>query len=86
MPETISGVAFNAPPPDVLPGIMASIGKAVAALPPEKTGALVGLVNETGANAVIVTRLAGGWDVQAWIGKRWDTSGVQYGAALRKVW
>jgi hypothetical protein len=82
----MSGVAFREPPLDLQPTIRTAIADAVAQLEPGKTGALVGLVNEHGANAAIVARVGGTWEVQAWVGKMWKQGEISYGAAVRRSW
>ncbi len=87
MPEsTLPGVAFTTPPADLQPSIQRAIADAVASIPPGKSGALVGLVNERGANAAIVAKLGQAWEVQAWIGKTWTGGAVQYGGVVRASW
>lgn len=80
------GVAFTAPPADLEPALARTIADAVAHLPDGKRGALVGLANEHGANAAVVTRLGGVWEVQAWIGKTWKAGPTQYGGSIRASW
>jgi hypothetical protein len=85
-PQPAGGVAFAEPPADLQPALKTAIAEAVAQLAPGQHGALVGLVNEHGANAAVVARLAGTWEVQAWVGKSWREGAVAYGAAVRKSW
>lgn len=66
------GVAFTAPPDHLLPDIRASIDRAVATLEPGKTTALIGVVTETGANAVLVMKQDSGWSEEIWFAKQWD--------------
>lgn len=77
-----SGVAFTAPPTEHLPSIKVAIDQALATLPPDKTVALVSVLNERGANAAVVGRVAGGWEVYGYIGKDWGAD-LRYGAAVR---
>lgn len=85
MSDPTPGVLFVPPPVEIQPSILAAIDRAVAALPPGASGSLVGLVNEQGANAVVVSLLPHGWRVEAWIAKRWDAD-LTYGAVVRKTW
>ena len=82
----LPGVRFQPPPVDLQPSIQRAIADAVAKIPPDKSGALVGLVNEHGANAAVVTRLGKAWEVQAWIGKDWKGGALQYGGLVRATW
>lgn len=81
----VPGVAFRPPPVDLQESLQRAIADAVASIPPGKTGALVALVNEQGANAAVVARLGSAWEVQVWVGKSWKGS-AEYGAALRASW
>jgi hypothetical protein len=83
--EPIKGVAFNAPPMQLVGDIRSSIDQAVAQLPADKRGALVGVATEQGVNAAIVAKLDHGWTVQSWIGKAWGGA-VQGGAQVMKAW
>jgi hypothetical protein len=86
MPDTqVPGVAFRPPPVGLQPSLRAVVADAVAHIAPGKTGALVALVNEQGANAAVVARFGSVWDVQAWVGKSWKGS-AQYGAVVRASW
>ncbi len=80
------GVQFTPPPVELQPAITRAIEAAVASIPPGKSGALVGIVNEYGANAALVTKLGGAWEVQAWIGKSWRAKDLQYGASVKAAW
>lgn len=80
----VLGVAFEPPPAHLLPDIMASMARAIATLPPDADGAIVGIATDKGANAAIVARLPAGFEVQAWIGKSWGER-VTYGAEVQKV-
>lgn len=76
---------FNAPPDHLIPDITASIGRAVAQLPKDKTVALVGVATEAGGNAAIVAKVNNTWAVQAWVGKTWGGP-VSYGAQVMGAW
>lgn len=93
MPETMAaavpvptGVAFREPPVALQPSIRAAIADAVAAIPPGRNGALVGIATERGWNAAVVSKLGDDWEVQAWVGKDWQAPGVTYGTVVRKSW
>lgn len=79
------GVAYAAPPAELLPAITGQISAALASLRPGSTGALVAIVTETGANAAIVAKLPHGWETIAYIGKRWGGP-IEGGAAIRREW
>ena len=83
MPE--SGVLFNAPPNNLLPSISKSIADAIAQLPPGANGAVVGIATEKGANAAVVAKVRDGWEIQAWIGKKW-VGPVEGGGSVRVTW
>lgn len=83
--STGKGVAFNAPPEDLVPSIRASLDKAIATLPPGANGALVGIATERGVNAAVVAKGDHGWQVSAWIGKTWSGP-VEAGARVMKTW
>lgn len=79
------GVQFIPPPTDRLGPIMRAVHTAVDSLPEGANGAIVGLVNEAGANAAVVAKLDQQWVVTGWVGKKWGGS-LEYGAAVRKTW
>lgn len=81
----VNGVQFKEPPATLQPSLRAAIAEAVASIPPGKSGAIVAVVNEKGANAAIVGKVGGIWDVQAWVGKTW-TQDTQYGASVSAAW
>lgn len=83
-PFPVPGVAFNPPPAHIFADVMANINHAIASLPPDADGAIIGIGTDTGANAVFVARLPAGFAVQAWIGKNWGER-VTYGAEVQKV-
>jgi hypothetical protein len=78
------GVAFTPPPAERLGPISKALDDAFKDIPTGARGALIGVGNEKGVNAVLVMRGPKGFDVQAWIGKSWGGS-LEYGAAVRKV-
>jgi hypothetical protein len=85
MPEPdVPGVAFRPPPVELQPVLRAAIADAVAHIPPGKSGALVALVNDAGANAAIAARVGGVWAVQAWV-KSWKGR-ADYGGVVRASW
>lgn len=85
------GVVYSLSPPSGLSDSIAkAVAQAVAAIPPDKTGALIGVVTERGTNLVLVGRSAGGAvQAQAWVGKSgWDTpirEGWEFGAQIAAV-
>jgi hypothetical protein len=64
-----------APPAGLSDSIARAVQQAIDAIPPDKHGALVGIVTERGTNLVVVGRSSSGAvQAQAWIGKSgWDT-------------
>ena len=84
MTNDLKGVSFTPPPPERIGVISRAIDDAFKEIPPDASGAIIGIANEKGVNAVLVTRGPKGFDVQAWIGKSWGGS-LEYGAAVRKV-
>lgn len=85
MSDEPKGVAFSAPGPELVPSITASIRRAVESLPAGSRGAIVGVATQDGVNAAIVARFDHGWDVQAWVGKRW-AGPLEAGVQVQKVW
>lgn len=79
------GVAFTEPPPHLIADVQQSIQQAVAQLPPDAKGAIVGVTTAQGVNAAVVARLEHGWMVQSWIGKDWHAP-LSGGAAVTKSW
>lgn len=79
------GVAFNPPPAALIKDVQQSIKLAVAQLPPQSKGAIVGVVTESGVNAAVVAKLDRGWTVTSFIGKTWQGP-VTAGASVLKVW
>jgi hypothetical protein len=74
----------------LLPSITAAVDKAVAAIPSDKTGALVTIFTPAGANLAIAQRVGDHVKVTAWIGRKWGPAqGEQpweYGAAATVTW
>jgi len=86
MPKPIPlGVSFTEPPAEIFPSVMAAVHEAIGKLSPEARGAMIGVVNTHGANAVVVAKMPHGWAVQAFIGKSWSGP-VDYGANVIKEW
>lgn len=83
--ETLGGVAYNAPPEELMPAVSGAITKALEALNPTSHGAIVGVATRNGVNGAVIARLPGGFQTVAWIGKNW-TGGVVYGAAIKREW
>lgn len=79
------GVAMNTPPSSLLQSINKEIKDAVATLPPESKGALVGVTTTEGVNLALVSRVNKKVDVTAWIGKTWGAP-VKGGAAVQIHW
>ena len=82
----MSGVAFNEPSPDHVPGLMESINRAFADLPHDVDAALVGVATDKGSNAAFLIRVGETWKVETWIGKEWGTPKPDYGIAVMKTW
>lgn len=87
------GVAFNPPPLDVFPQVMAKIDAAVASLPAGKSGGLISVFEVTPegvtrVNAAIVQKIGGHSEISAWVGKEWGGArpGLSYGVAWRTTW
>jgi len=86
MPKPIPlGVSFTEPPAEILPSVMAAVHEAIGKLSPEARGAMIGVVNTHGANAVVVAKLGHGWETQVWVGKSWGGP-LDYGANILKEW
>jgi hypothetical protein len=85
IPTADRGVKLNAPPSNLIPGIMGEIDAAVAALPPETHGAFVTVADLTGVNAAVVAKTDSGWAVRVWVGKDWKGP-ISAGAQVVKHW
>jgi hypothetical protein len=85
-----NGVAMVTPPEVLLPSLTASINKAAAAIPADKTGGLVAILTPKGANAAIVQKVGDNIRVTAWLGKTWAPKAGEpawdYGASMSVVW
>lgn len=82
----MDGVQFTAPPTHLLADATALIDTLVQQLPPDATGAVVGLATDRGWNAAVVHRsTGGGFQVSSWIGKSWG-AGLTGGGAIRATW
>lgn len=79
------GVAFNTPPEHLIHDLNASIGAALAELPPDAHGAVIAVATMEGTNAVVVGKLRNDWVTKVWIGKKWGGP-IEGGAALMRVW
>jgi hypothetical protein len=85
-----SGVAMVVPPEYVLPSITAAVNRAMAAVPADRTGALVTIFTPKGANLALAQRVGDHVKVTAWVGKTWAPKpgepGWDYGAAATVTW
>jgi hypothetical protein len=70
-PPAGAGVQYVPPPPELAPGILASINAALADAPLTH-GAIVAVGNDAGWNSAIVVKGPAGLRVTGWIGSRWD--------------
>jgi hypothetical protein len=78
-----AGVQFVQPPEALLPSITEAIEKGAAGLVPGDL-ALVGIATRAGWNSALVYRGPRSFDVQLWIGSKWDEP-VDFGVRVRKV-
>jgi len=85
LPTPAQGVQFRPPPPEYLREVTSKISEAVAQIPAGKSGALIGVVTQRGANAVLVAKVRGDWQTMAYVGKSWGQP-VEVGAAILKTW
>lgn len=85
------GVVYSLPPPaGISASLEAAVARAVAAIPPDRTGALIGVATQRGMNLVVAARDASGdLRAQAWIGKSgWDTpltQGWEWGVQVMRT-
>lgn len=98
MPEAVipyaggasNGVAMSVPPEYVLPSVTDAVNKAMAAIPPDRKGALVTVFTPKGANLALAERVGDHVNVTAWIGKAWGPKpgepSWEYGAAATITW
>lgn len=78
---------YTVPPPiSMLPTITASISTACAAVPKDKSGALIGQADETGVRGVVVERIGEDFAIIGWIGSGWKADSLSYGAAFQLTW
>ena len=83
------GVEMQVPPASIMPSITAALNRACAEIPPDKSGALMGIVTERGVNLAIVHRVGDDFQVSAWVGRSWvGASGSAYecGAQAKLTW
>ena len=81
----MKGVAMNAPPASILGELTKQVQAAVATLPPDGKGALVGVATTTGVNLAVVAKVKDHVNVTSWIGKSWGQP-VSGGAAVQVHW
>ena len=83
-------MAVAIPPEYALPSITAAVNKAVAAIPSDKTGALVTIFTPKGANLCLAQRAGDHVKITAWVGKTWapapGEANWEYGAAATVTW
>jgi hypothetical protein len=88
-PMVYRGVEMQVPPASIMPSISAALAKAVAEIPPDKSGALMGIVTERGVNLAVVHRVGDNFTVSAWIGRSWvgaSGSAFECGAQAKLTW
>ena len=70
-----AGVALNAPPAETIGTVSRMVAEAVAALPPESRGALVGIATtkggKTDVNLALAVRAGSHVEIVSWLGKSW---------------
>ena len=79
------GVAMNAPPASILGELTKQVHDAVAMLPPDGKGALVGVATTTGVNLAVVAKVGGHTNIVGWAGKSWGQP-ISGGAAVQVQW
>lgn len=87
--DLYKGVEMQVPPASIMPSISAALAKAVAEIPFDRKGALMGIVTERGVNLAVVHRVGRDFAVSAWIGRSWvGPSGAAYecGAQAKLTW
>lgn len=82
---SVKGVAMNAPPASILGELTKQVQDAVATLPPDGKGALVGVATTTGVNLAVVAKVGNHVNVVSWLGKSWGQP-VSGGAAVQVHW
>ena len=73
------------PPPHLIGAVMDSIRGATSELPPGTQGAIIGVIDRSGTNVAIVGKVRGGWEVQAFVAKKWSGD-TEMGAKIMKTW
>jgi hypothetical protein len=79
------GVAMNPPPPSILAVVTKQVQDAVANLPADGKGALVGIATTKGVNLAVVAKVNTHVNVTAWIGRSWGDP-IEGGAATQIHW
>jgi hypothetical protein len=80
------GVQMVPPPTPIWDSVMKAVHEEAAKLPPDVDMALIGVATKNGGgNLAVVGRTPHGFEVSAWIGKRWDTTGLDWGAQVVKT-
>ena len=84
------GLQLSAPPPpDEIPNLMATIGAAVKAMPPDAKAMLVGGAEHSGGktsgSVAFVAKLDDEWSIYAYLRASSDR-GVSTGGGVQKVW
>jgi hypothetical protein len=80
-----NGVAMNPPPASILDAVSKQVKDAVATLPPDGKGALVGVATTSGVNLALVHKAGEHVTVLGWIGKSWGQP-LAGGAAVQIHW
>lgn len=83
------GVVYSlTPPPGLSDQLARAVERAVAAIPPDRSGAVIGVLTERGTNLVLAGRAADGrLQAQAWVGKSgWDQPRQGWEAGAQIAW
>jgi hypothetical protein len=79
------GVAFNAPPNNLMASVQRQIDTLAAQLSPDVKGAVIAVATDTGWNAAIVHRAGNHFQVVSWVGKSWGSQ-LAGGGAVKVTW
>ena len=73
-------------PPDLIrASIKQAVDRALADIPPGRSGALVAVATLDGVNLAVAHK-ADDWEIVAWVGKSWQSDAFSAGAQVKKTW
>ena len=88
--DVVSGVGLTpgvviAPPHMISDSTKSAVATVLAAIPPDKRGAIIGIATGAGMNVAVAVKVGDHFQVEAWIGKSgWDQP-LDRGVAVQAV-